>query len=69
MKETDIPCADCGNDLLERLVDVQEIPVSTDWHGQVRIAECEACGAQYYPEGTVMRLAGQTNDSQPRGDT
>jgi hypothetical protein len=69
MNETAIPCADCGNDLVERLVDVQEVPVSTDWHGQIRIAECKACGAQYYPEQTVTRLGGRTNDSYPSGDT
>lgn len=69
MKETDMPCADCGEDLVERLVDVQEIPVSTDWHGQIRIAECEACGPRYYPDGAVTRLAGRPNDRHRRGDT
>lgn len=71
--ETDIPCAECGTDLVERDVDVSEVPASTTERGQVTVAECPTCEARYYPQETLDRLSrGSTdpsNDTRPRGDS
>lgn len=69
MNETDIPCSDCGTELIERTVHVRDLPVATTWQGHVRIAECPTCKARYYPEQTLSQLTGSTNNPQPRGDS
>ena len=69
MNETEIPCAECDTELIEQTVHARDLPVTTSWQGQVRIAECPACKARYYPEQTLSQLTDSTNNPQPRGDT
>lgn len=57
MKETDLPCSDCGATLEERTVDARELPVAGGSSAQVRLAVCPACGARYYPNRTLARLS------------
>lgn len=66
MNELDIPCSDCGTDLEERTVPAGELPVSTDAQRRVSIAVCPGCGARYYPDDTLSRLANASDSSQPK---
>jgi len=59
MNETDIPCSDCGTELIERSVHARDLPVAASWQSTVRIAECPACDARHYPEQTLAELAGE----------
>lgn len=59
--ETTIPCSDCGIDLIEQSVHTRTLAVTTEWSGQVTIAECPACGARYYPEAALFRLADRSD--------
>lgn len=68
IQEKDIPCSDCGTDLVERSVRARELPVSTDLQGHVTIVVCPSCGARYYPERTVTRLSDSPSDARSRGD-
>lgn len=54
--ETDLPCADCRGDLVERTLRAGDLPVETACRGHVDVAECPRCGARYYPERTLTRL-------------
>lgn len=56
MNETDLPCSNCGTDPVERTVYAQELPVATDWHGHVQVAECPRCDARYYPKRALSKL-------------
>ena len=56
MKETDIPCSDCGTELEARTVHVCDLPISTDRQCNVEVAICPRCGARYYPRETLDRL-------------
>lgn len=69
MKETDLPCSDCGTELVERTIDTHELPLSTAADCSVRLAECPSCGARYYPEQTLSKLSGRRNDPTARGDS
>lgn len=69
MKETDIPCSDCGTKLEERTVHVRDLPISTDSQLTVGVAVCPCCEARYYPRETLDRIEGATVRFQPRGDT
>lgn len=69
MNELDIPCADCGTDLEERAVPVEDLPISTDTQRRVRVAVCPACGARYYPDETLSLLAGALDSPRPRGNS
>lgn len=64
--ETTIPCSDCGTGLVERTVHVRELSLSTSWNGEVSIAECPSCGAQYYPEEALSRVTGVSNKTRSR---
>ncbi len=68
IQETDIPCSDCGTELVDRTVYARELSVATDWVGEVTVVECPACEARYYPEETVARLSGTPNGARPLGD-
>lgn len=67
--ETTIPCSDCGTGLVEQTVHVRELSITTSWSGQVTIAECPSCGAQYYPEEALSRLSDLSNNAYFRGDS
>lgn len=69
MNETDIPCADCGTELVERTVQAREIPLSTSWSGEVQLAECPSCNARYYPEQALVQLAESSTTPRPRSDS
>jgi hypothetical protein len=66
MNETDLPCSNCGTELIEQTIDVRELPVSTNWQGDVRLAVCPACDARYYTEDAISRLAQSVNSDQSR---
>lgn len=68
IQEKDIPCSDCGTDLVERSVRARELPVSTDLQGHVTVVECPSCDARYYPERTVTRISDSPSDARSRGD-
>jgi len=68
MKETDLPCSDCGASLVERIVFTADLPVDLSDYGSVRIAQCESCGARYYPNQTLVQLSGRSNDGRRRQD-
>lgn len=71
IRETDLPCSDCGVGLFERSVDVCDLPIPTPNSGTVTVAECPRCGAQYYPKETLTELAGPLDETQSgrRGET
>ncbi|MFB6166285.1 MAG: zf-TFIIB domain-containing protein [Haloarculaceae archaeon] len=46
--EFDLPCADCGVQLVH-----QEVSRAGD---TVTIAQCPDCGGRYYPEAALRRL-------------
>lgn len=56
MKETEIPCSDCGTELEARTVHVRDLSISTDRQCRVDVAICPCCGARYYPRETLNRL-------------
>ncbi|MFC7142017.1 hypothetical protein ACFQMA_19545 [Halosimplex aquaticum] len=66
MRETDLPCSDCGASLVERVVFTADLPIETDGQSSARIARCDTCGARYYPHRTVSQLAGRSNASRRR---
>lgn len=68
MNETDLPCSNCGTELIEQTVDVGELPVSTNWQGDVRLAVCPTCNARYYTRDALTQLAPRENDSPSRRD-
>lgn len=68
MKESDIPCSDCGTDLEERTVHVRDLPFTTDAQLSVDVAVCPGCGARYYPRETLDRLGATGVRSGRRGD-
>lgn len=59
--ETTIPCSNCGTDLIEHSIHTRTLTVTTEWTGQVTIAECPTCGARYYPEAALSRLSGRSD--------
>jgi uncharacterized protein with PIN domain len=69
MNETDLPCADCGTELVERTLDTTELPVSTTVDDSVRLAECPSCGARYYPKQTLSQLSGRRTDPSAGGES
>jgi len=69
MNELEIPCSDCGTDLEEQTTHVQELPVSTDWQGHVRIAVCPTCEARYYPQTALSQLTEIADNSRSCGDS
>lgn len=69
MKETDIPCSDCGTALEERTVSVRDLPLSTDSRLSVDVAVCPTCAARYYPRETLARLGDAASRSNRRGDS
>lgn len=60
--ETDLPCSDCGADLFERTIDVQDLPFATTANERVTIVECPRCGARFYPEDTLSKLRRSSTD-------
>ncbi|WP_436924085.1 hypothetical protein [Halosimplex amylolyticum] len=66
MRETDLPCSDCGAPLVERVVFTADLPVETDGRSSARIAQCPTCGARYYPRQTVSQLAGRSSAARRR---
>ena len=48
--EFDLPCAECGHDLVRTPV---EDPGSD---GDVTVADCPNCDNRYYPRGALKRL-------------
>jgi uncharacterized protein with PIN domain len=69
MNETDLPCSDCGTALVSRSVHTADLPVSTDGHGEVNVAECPACDARYYPRQTLARLTEAATENRAREDS
>lgn len=69
MKETDIPCSDCGTELEERTVHVRDLPISTDTQLYVDVAVCPSCEARYYPRETLDRLGDAVDRDRRRGDS
>lgn len=68
MNETDIPCSDCGEDLVDRTVQTHDLPVPTDVSGKVTVATCPNCAARYYPDRTLIQLF-DTSRTRPPEDT
>ncbi|PSP92008.1 hypothetical protein BRC78_03570 [Halobacteriales archaeon QH_8_68_33] len=48
VSEFDLPCADCGQELVRRQVDRAGDALT--------VAECPCCGGRYYPEQALSRL-------------
>lgn len=67
--EIDLPCSDCGTELVERTVNSHELVRTTAIGGQVTLAECPACGARYYPRETLTLLFGASDSSHQLGDS
>lgn len=67
MHETDLPCSDCGTDLVERSVATGDAGNEPDAAPAVTVAECPACGARYYPERALSRLSARPKTGA-RGD-
>lgn len=61
MNETNLPCADCGTELVDRTVETQNLPTSKSYEGEVRVAECPPCDARYYPEQALSQLSDNSN--------
>lgn len=68
MNERDLPCADCGTELVERSVHVRDLPVETPWHGSVVVTECPTCNGRYYPERSVSTLDDALHESHADGE-
>lgn len=66
--EIDLPCSDCGTDLVERTVEVRELALSDTGVGAVTVAACPSCGARYYPREALAQLFGATTGSSSRGE-
>lgn len=68
MNETDLPCSDCGTELVARTLPARNLPVSTDVQGTIQVAVCPSCGAHYYPSETLSRLAGEADTTPSEGE-
>ena len=55
--ETDLPCSDCGGELVERDVDPRTLSLASAIEGGIRVAECPERGARYYPEQSLSKLS------------
>lgn len=67
--ETDLPCSDCGVELVERTVDAGDVTGPVDAGAPITVAECPSCGARYYPRETLARLSDASNGGRRRGDS
>lgn len=56
MRETDLPCTECGIALVERTVPIEDLLPSIDRSESARVADCPQCGARYYPDETLTQL-------------
>lgn len=56
MNETDLPCVECGEKLIEKLIDIEEVSTTTDQTGLVKVAECCSCCTRYFPAETLSTL-------------
>ena len=52
IEEFDLPCAECGHELVRTIVD----DLGTDADTDVTVADCPNCGSRYYPRGALERL-------------
>lgn len=66
MNGTDLPCADCGTELVERTITANELPTAIADDGSVRVAKCPNCGARYYPKQTLSKLSERRTDPSAR---
>lgn len=64
MNETDLPCSDCGTELIEATVPATDLPLSVTTQQPVRVAACPSCESHYYPDETLATLAETTVDQQ-----
>ena len=64
-READLPCSDCGSDLIDRAVPAHELPLGSSATGTVTVAVCPECGARHYPDETVRRLTNGPDGSLP----
>jgi len=67
--ETDLPCSECGAELVERTVEGANLASLTDVGVPVTVAECPSCGARFYPQETLTRLSRTSNGGRHRGDS
>lgn len=67
--ETDLPCSECGTELVERTVDDGDLVSLTDAGTPVTVAECPSCGARFYPQETLTRLSNTSDGGRHRGDS
>lgn len=65
--EIELPCSDCGAELVRRTIHTREVPVTTTWHGSVTVTECASCSARYYPDKTLSQLSNTADDSRSKG--
>ena len=49
VSEFDLPCVDCGEELIRRQV--------AEAGDSLTVAECPSCGGRYYPEGALNAFA------------
>jgi len=66
--ETDLPCSDCGVELIEKTITLEEAE-ATETGAQVIVAECPSCGARYYPRESLARLSTDPNGHRPKADS
>ena len=53
ISEFDLPCTDCGRDLVARELGGASASASSE---ALTVAECPSCGGRYYPDETLRRL-------------
>lgn len=54
--ESDLPCPNCGGELVELSVDIQSLPGPAVSDDTATVASCPFCEVRFYPERTLERL-------------
>ena len=64
IQETDIPCAECNDELEERTVHTDELAIQTAYRGPVSVAECPNCHNRYFPERSLRQLLEESGEQR-----
>lgn len=68
LREKDLPCSDCGTQLVERTVEPLELFESSSIDGTIQLAECPECGARYFPDQSLSKLNARPDENQIEGE-
>lgn len=66
--ETDLPCSNCGAELVESIEAVPDAATGDANAETVTVAECPACGARFYPRDSLEPLSAISEGPRQPGE-